>query len=838
MIRDWFKKKSTGCTAQDVRFLYLLCLGRPPHSGPELTSHQGRSILFTLKRLFRHQEMRAMVLDRLAMGMRPPHAALDDMARCDIAAGLQAHFGIDDIAEPLDWRHLLQQAASSPLFGRAFCAEYSAEHLEIFQSSLAQTELSKPVSLDGKLLSMHTQNIRGHVIDRQTPARLLTLDFYLNGLYAGSARADRPDHQYADDYDGHAPFGFDHTLVIPPALRSYDRLSLAIFEKATGAPFPGQRELIVNPTYGTNILQQLTTELRALREQSHDQSAMLAKLEQIEQQLPKLAQYSSFPLDQYHLYQEAFPLMPPQWLATCDVRFDILVYDHGDPDSLRATLSSLRNQSFPAVEIEVVGEGGQVNPAKAYAGAFRKLTGTHLIFLEAGDRLAIHALAWLAGGIEDHPRAYVFYADHDHYHIGSHIHHNPCFQQRFDYDMLIQHNSIERAFAVEREQMLALGAFDTNSGQSFHLYLLLRHYEMYGRQAFHHIPHVLWHLEDRPLKPSTLLGRREDLALVCNSHFKRQGIDACVKSHHDRYGGPMADTVQIEWPIDPDLPKLAVIIPTKDKLELIRPCVESLLETTDYPEQTEIVIVDNGSTVAALRRWLKNIPLSGNIKVIRSETPFNWSALNNLGAQATDADYLLFLNDDTLALDRGWDTALRRQLARPDIGAVGARLLYRNGNIQHAGMVFYELGDARHEGVGDHPGAPHPLNRTRLSHACSAVTGAFLACRRAVYADVGGFDEQLAVTFNDVDFCFKVRNAGWCILYEPQITFQHLQSESRGSDNANRERKARAKKEATVIRDRYQDSFQGDPYYPRAFARVGAPFSRLAPPTLDDIKTS
>jgi len=361
---------------------------------------------------------------------------------------------------------------------------------------------------------------------------------------------------------------------------------------------------------------------------------------------------------------------------------------------------------------------------------------------------------------------------------------------------------------------------------------------VFGDKAFHHIPHILWHMEKRLPDPQRQEARQNDQLLVSRSHLKRRGVTAKVSPHSDPYSGQLEDTLQLGWPMDGSMPKLGIIIPTKDRLELIKPCVESLKASIEHPAHTEIIIIDNGSEDRAVLDWFAQAQEDDAVQIVRSDTDFNWSHLNNVGATATDADYLLFLNDDTLAMDKGWDTLLRGQLARTGVGAVGARLLYRNGTLQHGGMVLYGLDDVRHEGMGDACDAPHPMNRTRLRHACAAVTGAFLACRRGDYAAVGGFDEAFAVTYNDVDFCFKIRGRGLRVIYDPQITFQHFQSESRGNDAKDADKRARALKEASRMADRWQHQFQGDPYYPKAFAKIGAPFTRLAPPVMKTTKTS
>lgn len=833
MIGHWFKRKPTNCTEKDARFLFLLCLGRAPLDSDEISPLVGTGFFASLKLLLGKQETRLSVLARLDLGKQPPHASLSEQELGDLTAGLQAHFGLPPFSKTLHWLDVMEAAAAAPRFERAFLAHHSPRRLDAYRQALKDLAARPEARMDGRITRVVGQEVIGLAINHAAPDTPVTLDFYLNGLYAGSGRADLPCEQYAADFDGLVPWQFRHAFTVPDVLNHHDRLTLAIYEKESGAPLIGSREVVINPAAAADMMQRLVAEMEALRRHSAGQDEMLARIDRIEQQLPRLTQYSSFPLSQYALFKETYPLEPPQWLARCDVRFDILVYDTGDADALRATIASIRCQSFPAQSVVMVGKEGTQNPAAAYSEAVRDLEGTHLLMLEAGDRLALHALAWIAHSVEDQPDAKIFFADYDHYEAGMQPHLEPCFMHAFDYDLLLQHNGLGRAFAADREQLLSLGAFDENTGQSFHQYLLLRHHEAFGDAAFHHIPQILWHLECHQTDPAQWQAREQDQLLVCESHFKRCGVDAKAAPLADPYAGPVPGALKISWPVDPSLPKLGIIIPTKNRLELIKPCVESLLATLDHADRTEIVIIDNGSEDRAVLDWFKEAQDHDSMKLVRSDTEFNWSALNNQGAAATDAPYLLFLNDDTLALDKGWDTVLRGQLARQDVGAVGARLLYRNGTLQHGGMILYGLDDVRHEGMGDACNAPHPMNRTRLAHACAAVTGAFLACRRADFEAVGGFDEALKVTYNDVDFCFKLRQQGLRVIYEPQITFQHFQSESRGSDAHDTAKKARAGKEAALMMDRWQSHMSADPYYPTAFARVGAPFTRLAPPVIN-----
>jgi GT2 family glycosyltransferase len=276
-----------------------------------------------------------------------------------------------------------------------------------------------------------------------------------------------------------------------------------------------------------------------------------------------------------------------------------------------------------------------------------------------------------------------------------------------------------------------------------------------------------------------------------------------------------------------------VIIPSRDNLNLLQPCVESLIETMAAPSATEIIIIDNGSTDKATLAWLNEQKDQGNIRVITSDTPFNWAGLNNHAAEHTDAEYLLFLNDDTKSVTQRWDERLRAQLERSDIGVVGARLFYEDGTLQHGGVVINSLTEVRpdaivHEASGEAPDQGGYLNRSRLCHRVSAVTGAFLACKARDFKALEGFDaEHLGIAFNDIDFCLKIAASGKAVLYDPALTFFHYESKSRGYDSWSEEKQSRFITEQKAMMERWGDIVKSDPFYPEPFLRRGKAFQYI-----------
>ncbi|OZA21540.1 MAG: glycosyl transferase [Novosphingobium sp. 17-62-19] len=228
------------------------------------------------------------------------------------------------------------------------------------------------------------------------------------------------------------------------------------------------------------------------------------------------------------------------------------------------------------------------------------------------------------------------------------------------------------------------------------------------------------------------------------------------------------------------LPKVTVIVPTRNRLDLLSTCIGGL-ERTEYPD-FEVIIVDNGSDDPATLAWLANLD-NRRFRVLRDDGAFNFSRLNNRAAQIAGGDVLCLLNNDIEIVDTGWLTAMVQQALRPEVGAVGAQLLYPDGRIQHAGVVLGICGGAAHAHRFLWPDDTGYFRRHALPQFVSAVTAACLVVRRSCFEAVGGLDEErFAVAFNDVDFCMRLNARGWQSLYEPRAMLIHHESVSRGFD--------------------------------------------------------
>ncbi len=265
-------------------------------------------------------------------------------------------------------------------------------------------------------------------------------------------------------------------------------------------------------------------------------------------------------------------------------------------------------------------------------------------------------------------------------------------------------------------------------------------------------------------------------------------------------------------PLPDQLPTVSVIVPTRDRLALLRPCVETLLGRTDYPA-LELIIVDNGSVEPATLAFLAEIATDPHVSVLRAPGPFNFAALNNRAAAAARGELLCLLNNDIEVLEPGWLKALVAWALRPEVGAVGARLLYPDGSLQHAGVVL-GLGEAAGHLYRALPSDPaHAPRRSLVAQELSAVTAACLLLRRASWQAVGGMNEaDFAVAYNDVDLCLKLSARGLKVIYEPAATLLHRESQSRGlPDTA--AKIALQFREIRALRRRWLARLQADPHY-------------------------
>jgi GT2 family glycosyltransferase/glycosyltransferase involved in cell wall biosynthesis/putative intracellular protease/amidase len=282
---------------------------------------------------------------------------------------------------------------------------------------------------------------------------------------------------------------------------------------------------------------------------------------------------------------------------------------------------------------------------------------------------------------------------------------------------------------------------------------------------------------------------------------------------------------------DAALPSVTIIIPTRDRVDLLRSCIDSIYACTDYlADRLEVVVVDNGSEAQDTNDYLAEGTAAGRLRVIAAPITFNYSRLNNLAAATSTADLLVLLNNDTVIEDGGWLRRLAHYAMQADVAAVGPKLLYEDGTIQHAGIVLSIGGVAEHAHRGLEHDAPGAMGLAQTTHEVSGVTGACLAIRRSVYNEVGGLDENLPVAFNDVLLCLSCLDRGYRNLYVHDVWVRHAESKTRGVDDTEAKIEVFLR-EARYARGKFDTLFRNDPYYnPNLSLLTEAIYSPAFPP--------
>jgi len=796
---SWRKKSPDKCSERDVRFFFLLCLGREVQHAGQSNKRTGSSPFGVCKSLLGSAEFARNMLEPLALGKNPLWQAYSIDAQQLLKEGLKTHFNEHSRTLPGNWVEAISLLSNNSRFLQIFDAAKTGYDALWVQRKLSGLAGAQHRNIVGALEVITSTNLRGFALNADDPTLPLTIDFYVNGAFVGQQSPSQPRPDLQEKYGGTGKVAFTHGYTVPAHLREYDQLVVMAFDHATGQPLCPAKEFAPIRARHITDTARLANEVTQLRQQiagDHASADILEKLDRIEAALPQIKQALSYPLNDYADYKQQYPVPAAPQPGVGAAMPSVAVCYLGDEPQQAETSNTCSLDTLSACEAD------------------------YIIFVEAGAAVRKEACGWIAHVARQNPDAVILYAD---YELAEGNSASPCCRARFDEELLLQDPSYATAYAVRRDYALKL---TTDPAASFKLWLEVLSTE--GVAAFHHVPLILWQYQSLPAHSE------DDLKEPVAAYLKSKSISANIRSHSDTYGGALSGKLTIDWPIDPALPKLAIIIPTRDQLELVQNCVSSLQATLKYPSATEIIIVDNGSTDAEILHWFGKQEANKAVTILRHDAPFNWAELNNIAAAQSNAEYLLFLNDDTKALDQGWDHILRGYLARADVGAVGARLLYEDGSVQHGGVTINQLdfvaSDAIvHEAHGQSPSVGGYMKRSQLCHTSSAVTGAFLACKRSDFEAIGGFDAaNFAVTFNDIDFCLGLAEHGKKALYVPAITLLHFESKSRGYDNLSIEKAERVQREHKMMIKKWYRPGPADVWYAPAFFRGGNSYERLA----------
>lgn len=698
---------------------------------------------------------------------------------------------------------------------------------------------------------------RGWLVDQANPDSRLHVRLRVNGSVAKVLPADEFRRDVQDRYGGDGRAGFSTRLDLLPDARYLSRAVVEIDELSRGTVILADHAVELSPAPAIQIEAELHAALAAVRgcvgrlnsrltedrrgfadafrgrrsqldrtsaaEIGEELEKLTRSLDRIEADLPSLSTRNIWALSYYAAANPLLNLRLPPPSVEKPATFSVIVVAAGSDADAAATLASLRAQTLGPTDIALIAAHGAVSnatsqitglgvvriapgtaPTSAVNRAARDLGGSHLLILEAGVQIAPEALAWLAAAI-DRTHGLVLYADADRTvadDTGEHV--QPIFRPAFDEDLLLQRNYIGRAFCIERQTYLALGGIGDDTVVDSRHDLLLRALAALGRGAFIHVPQVLFSNRTADARIGSEAAS-ERLSRTVQSHLDRTSPGASAEAHSDAFGRAVPDAVKIRWP-EPADTRISVIVPTRDRADLVFALASSLRRHAGDWSRVEIIVMVTGKLEPHASFTFAEIEkLFDHTRVVMRDRPFNWGEVNNAAVQEFAAgDIVVFLNDDILCLTDGWDHRLRGQLARPGVGVVGGRLLYPNGLIQHAGITFCGDETTAHEAMGLPPSDGLYLDRTLLTHEIGAVTGAFLACRRNLFETLGGFDaERYAVTSSDADFCVRARGAGKRVVYDPALTWIHYESVSRGQDAHDYKKQWRAEAEHETWRTNF-----------------------------------
>ncbi len=485
--------------------------------------------------------------------------------------------------------------------------------------------------------------------------------------------------------------------------------------------------------------------------------------------------------------------------------FEVCVADDDSPDPRVVEVLADYAARDPRVRYVKRPFNGHISAASNSALALA--TGDYVVLVDHDDLIPDYTLFVLAWTINRYPDADILYSDEDKVTIDGHRV-QPYFKGEFNKYLLYGHNMVSHLGVYRRLLIEKVGGFRLGLEGSQDYDLLLRCLEETGTDRIIHIPHILYHWRIIPGSTAMSADQKSYAAVAAqsaiNGHFERQGlpfrsIDGFAPGCTGLRPSRSFDT------------SLSIIILTRNGLDLLQRCVESILarEFTN----AEILIVDNGSDDPETLVWFEEMAQRADVRILSDPGEFNFSRINNMAVEQARGELLCFLNNDTDVISADWLNRARAFLSLPEIGMVGARLLFPNGTLKHFGIAL-GMGEHRIAGIphlGLDAGQPGYFGKARLLQEVSAVSAACMFVRRADFLSVGGFDEELRVAYNDVDLCLKIRALGLKILTDPDITLIHKKSHTRGSDKHGP--LAQRLDEAAWMRARWADMLDNDPCY-------------------------
>lgn len=522
--------------------------------------------------------------------------------------------------------------------------------------------------------------------------------------------------------------------------------------------------------------------------------------------------------------------VPEPWLRRCLdsvlgqvwQRWELCVIEDGSPAPRAVTVLAEYAARDPRVRVTRRERGDDATGTSEFASAMAR--GEFIVPLDPGGELHPYALLRIAEAAAADPDIAILYSDEDRLDADGNRSH-PDFKPDWNPDLLRSRNYVGHLVAIRTALVRDAGGFRAGFGGCAQHDLILRCSEHLPVQRIRHLPEILYHGR---------IAAGSAAAVKLDSTGAAIGARA-IAGHLERIGG-VADVETIDsspglcrvrWSLPQPAPKISLIIPTRDCIDVLRRCVESILAKSTYPD-FELVVVDNRSSDHAALGYLRELATRERVRVLRYDAPFNFSAINNWAARQCDGPLLGLVNNDIEVISPGWLEEMAGFAVRPDVGAVGAMLYYPADTIQHAGMLLGINGVAGHVYAGKPRGYHGYQSRGLVAQNVSAVTGACLLVRHELFDAAGGLEEQLPVEFNDVDFCLRLRERGYLNVWTPFAELYHHESVSRVIEDA----AAKRMREAGIgfMMDRWRDSLREDPAYNPNLSLQSLDFELAFPP--------
>jgi glycosyltransferase involved in cell wall biosynthesis len=507
--------------------------------------------------------------------------------------------------------------------------------------------------------------------------------------------------------------------------------------------------------------------------------------------------------------------------------WELCIADDASTDpSIRPILERYVNEDS---RIKVVFREKNGHISASSNSALQLAGGEWVALLDHDDLLSEHALFWVIDTINKNPDAQLLYSDEDKIdEVGKRF--DPYFKSDWNPDLFYSQNMISHLGVYRASLLSEIGGFRLGMEGSQDYDLALRSIERIAASQIHHIPYVLYHwrmhaestAQSADAKPYAMIAGEKAL----NEHFQRINIKANAELIGYGY--------RVHYLL-PSLPPLVtLIIPTRNGLQLIRNCIDSILNKTIYPNY-EILIIDNASDDPETIQYFEVLKKNSKIRIVHDDRPFNYSAMNNSAVKVSKGDFIGLLNNDIEVISPEWLNEMVSIALQPGVGAVGASLWYPDDTLQHGGVITGIGGVANHAHKNLSKGAFGYFARAKLIQNFSAVTAACLVVKKSVFLEVGELDEiNLKVAFNDVDFCLRLREAGYRNIWTPYAELYHHESATRGYEDTP-EKQARFTNEVLYMEKRWGSTLMSDPAYNRNLTLDHEDFSLAWPPRVGEI---